>query len=404
MVETKVSNLYFVYSALQALKYLCIAAPFMSIFERFKISKKFIGVSILLVAILIYGVIKAIPSDIVYKPNIALSIKNMYIWYFYLIAILLSVIKIKGRVLQLLYHLAIASALAGGLYSIWIIMNFDGSPEIFYFYKLYSDMDMFHMFNFVRHGIVRAYGFSASSLTFALLLLFPLSYTYALFMQKKTLTNLLVFLSMFVCMLLTQQRNPIFGFLFSIILFNMYQKKGNFKVVLIVDLTIQIVSFMMLWALVYLGFLQDWSSTGSRVLQMMSVVENLIKNPLGYGIGSTGIANNNYRFGADLSIFTIVMDIGALGLIFYFGIIYWIIYKVGKYAQSKERMHCNQVYFKAMFIALNSMLLMIEYSNVFDLSMIVFAVFTGLTYRYYATAADGNFCNGKGTALINVQQ
>jgi len=316
-------------------------------------------------------------------------------------AILLSAIKISGRILQFLYHLAIFSAMIGGLYSIWVIINFKGSPEIFYFYKLYSSMDMFNMFNFVRHGLVRAYGFSGSSLTFALLLLFPLSYTYALFMQKKSLANLIMFLSMLLSIALTQQRNPIMGFILSIILFNMYKKRGNFKLVVLFDFAIQIVSFAIIWILVYLGYVQDWSSTGSRVLQMVRVVENLIKNPLGYGIGSTGLANNNYHFGADLSIFTILMDVGALGLIFYFGIVYWVIYKVGKIAQSKERQHYNQVYFKTMFIALNSLLLMIEYSNIFDLSMIVFAIFCGLTYRYYATVSNKNACFEKGTKLNN---
>lgn len=310
------------------------------------------------------------------KENIILSIKNIYFWLFVLILCYSANVKFPSHLSVFLVVILFFSALMNVAYSIYVNLTYSGNPTDFYFYDLYNDKGLFVIYNFIRDGKVRAFGFVGSKLTLSQLYIIPVLLSSFLVLYFK---NIKLKLSAFAiaCFLnyglwITATRNPYLAMFFSSLVFLF------FSMFALTRFRFFVVSMCLYGFSIYLVLLLSDAGIGdesskARIPMLLNFLEQLIDKPFGHGIGSTGIASGSYPFFFESSLATIFMDLGVIGGLFYFGVIISLSFEMIRTAKSTHHPILKSVLMGAGF-SLLSLFFLSNFTNIYDSSLFVFAI------------------------------
>ncbi|MEZ7213272.1 hypothetical protein ACBC55_02675 [Klebsiella spallanzanii] len=117
---------------------------------------------------------------------------------------------------------------------------------------------------------------------------------------------------------------------------------------------------------------------------LLDFLEQIKANPIGYGIGSTGIANKTYPFFYESGAATIFMDLGIVGgTIFWIGIIY--ISYLSFLKGSNVNNISSKIIYNSMGFSVLTLLLITNFTNIFDFSLIWYSIviFIIIMYKPY---------------------
>lgn len=318
--------------------------------------------------------------------NIILSIKNIYFWLFVLIFCYSVKAKFSAHQSVFLVSILFLSALMNVVYSIYIDLTYSGNPKDFYFYDLYNDKGLFVIYNFIRDGKVRAFGFVGSKLTLSQLYIIPVllsSFLFLYFKNNKLKLSAFALACVFNYGLwITATRNPYLAMFFSSLVFLF------FSVFAISRARFFVVSICLYAFSIYLVLLLSDAGIGdesskARIPMLLNFLEQLIDKPFGHGIGSTGIASGSYPFFFESSLATIFMDLGIIGGLFYFGIIISLSFEMIRSAKFIHRPILKSVLMAAGF-SLLSLFFLSNFTNIYDSSLFVFAIISAFALNVYS--------------------
>ncbi|WP_460881864.1 hypothetical protein [Pseudaeromonas pectinilytica] len=317
--------------------------------------------------------------------NIILSIKNIYFWLFVLIVCYSLNVKFPSHQSIFLVTILFFSALMNVVYSIYIDLTYSGNPTDFYFYDLYNDKGLFVIYNFIRDGKVRAFGFVGSKLTLSQLYIIPVllsSFLVLYFKSNKLKLSAFVLACLFNYGLwITATRNPYLAMFFSGLVFLFFSIFG------ITRFRFFVVSICLYAFSIYLVLLLSDAGIGdesskARIPMLLSFLEQLTDKPFGHGIGSTGIASGSYPFFFESSLATIFMDLGVIGGLFYFGIIISLSFEMIRTAKFTHRPILKSVLMTSGF-SLLSLFFLSNFTNIYDSSLFVFAIISAFALNVY---------------------
>ena len=366
----------------QILKLLIFIFPVIVLYARYgldnRASRLFILYNIFLIVFVLYGVVNG--ND---KTNIILSLKNIYLWVWY--ALLLNSVKftISPGFCQKLMFAFVISIVLNIFYSIYIDLSFSGKYSDFYFYELYNDKGMFESWNFIRDGAVRAFGFVGSKLTLSQMTFIPGAFMMMVFIYNKNVLNktfaLLIGLIILYGLYITNTRNPLFSIMLSTVIYLLFR-------VLKVTRVKFLLSFLILYSLsIYVvGYLSDSGvgdeSSQARIPMIIDFMSQLQHKMLGYGIGSTGIANLTYKFFYESSAATVFMDLGLIGgALFWLGILR-VAYISTLHADNSQDSNEKIVYHTISF-SLTCLLFITNFTNIFDFSLMWYSIIIMLAFK-----------------------
>ncbi|WP_155952245.1 hypothetical protein [Zestomonas thermotolerans] len=374
--------------AVQCVKWFMLIAPPLILILHFGIDWKWLSILLFYLGLIFFYSIIAYLNGYSFD-NIMLSLKNTYFWLFYFIYICVPRFKAPASVIRFVILAIFFGALLNVLYSVYVGLTFDGNLERFYFYSLYDQKGMFEDWNFIRDGAVRAFGYVGSKLTLSQLLLIPISVAVMLFFGVKSEGGrTAVFLFLIVLgygLYLTKTRNPILAISCAICvsLFFRYKLQG-WGVVLFFSIFTSVYGLT-----IYLVFfISDigWGdlSSQARVPLLISFLEVMRDQPLGYGVGSTGIYNLNYRFFFESSASTVFNELGVVG-----GAIYWcgvlsIVVVILNNASSQASVYMRAI-LRGVALSILALLFLTNFSNIFDSSLLVFSIIAALSVKCRAT-------------------
>lgn len=370
----------------QVLKYCIMFIPVIGFLFKYPIRKKaavyFILYNCLLIIFCFIGFAKGYDHS-----NIILSIKNVYLWLWFSLLLCCFDFTISDKYVKYIFFVFLISAIINVIYSIYISVIFDGDFRIFYFYDLYIEKGMFESWNFLRDGNVRAFGFVGSKLTLSQMLLIPCSIVLMSILYKKDFFHKLLYsllgLLLIYGMFITYVRNPFFSLILSFFIFSFFRV---FKITWRRYLSLFIIVYLI--SILTVSYLNDNgsgdSSSQARIPMLLDFLEQIKANPIGYGIGSTGIANKTYPFFYESGAATIFMDLGIVGgTIFWIGIIY--ISYLSFLKGSNVNNISSKIIYNSMGFSVLTLLLITNFTNIFDFSLIWYSIviFIIIMYKPY---------------------
>ncbi|MBB1428459.1 hypothetical protein H5181_18645 [Shewanella sp. SG44-2] len=305
---------------------------------------------------------------------VMLSIQNMYFWIFLLSLLYVLPGKPHTQFFKTLMPVMVVCLLIHFIYSLWIQTLFNGDYNLFYFYELYSNLEMFGSWNHLKDGDVRAYGFFGSSTGLSQVLLIPICYLIACCMLKKKskILYFLFFIIFIYFLFITRIRNPALSLCFVVLLLSLLKllKISSFRSIITVFVFLFIFSFAIAPLSDLLG-IGDLSSQ-ARTPMLLSFIDNITANPIGYGIGSTGNLKA-YQFFYESSFATIVNDLGFFYSIPLFSFLLILIasfYRVYLYGTPTHKLIGL-----TGFLSLSSLFFLMNYSNIFDFTLNIYIIF-----------------------------
>lgn len=315
--------------------------------------------------------------------NVINSIQNVYLWFILIALLYFSKIYVNKEQFFILIRIILFLTFVNFLYSLFIKFSFNGDYSTFYFYKLYDSLGMFGPWNHIKNGDVRAYGFFGSSTALSQVLLIPISYVIAAISVKRNKFSLyILMLFLFYFLYIAQIRNPFFAIMlmFCVMPF-LFNLKSNIKVVICL-LSVYFSSFFILSVFDYFG-LGDLSSN-ARIPMLLRFLNNLLAQPFGYGIGSTG-NKIGYEFFYESSLATIYSDLGLVfGTLFFSFFIFLIInFKSKIYSDNFK----DKIIARFGMILLVNLIYMTNYSNIFDSVLFIYVI---VLYFSFSIFNDSN--------------
>lgn len=370
----------------QLIKILLFLAPAVIFYAKYGINKRALSVffiyNLFLVVFVVFGLISG--ND---KTNIILSLKNIYLWIWY--ALLLNSInfKISTSFSRKIMFSFVVAILLNIVYSVYISLSFSGKLSDFYFYELYNNKGMFESWNFIRDGQVRAFGLVGSKLTLSQMAFIPGSFIMMAFIYnkdvlKKVFSLILGFVILYG-LYITNTRNPLFAIALSTMVFLIFRR---FKITGLRFLIVFIVVY--LFSIYVVGYLSESGigdeSSQVRIPMIIDFLLQLQNRPIGYGIGSTGIANLTYKFFYESSAATIFMDLGVVGgALFWLGVlrVAFVSMKYGNDSQDVEM----KIIYQTISFSLLCLLFITNFTNIFDFSLMWFSIIIVLATKIERT-------------------
>lgn|GEM_PF-4125092 len=377
-------DISFISITTQLVKYSIMFLPALAFLLLYGVRKKmlylFISYNILLLVFCAIG--KNNGYDV---GNIILSIKNVYLWVWYALLLCCFNFNISDKYVKMIFYVYLISAFLSIAYSIYINIVFDGDFKVFYFFDLYTEKGIFQSWNFIRDGKVRAFGLVGSKLTLSQMLVIPCSIVLMSILYTRDffykLLNAILGLFLLYGMYITYARNPLFALTLSFAVFIFFQFfKLTWKRYFIFFIVIYSLS---VWIVSYLNDSGSGdASSQARIPMLLDFFTQFSANPLGHGIGSTGIANQTYFYFYESGAATIFMDLGGLGGCIYWASLIWLSYYSMKEAQ-RYRKAFTKIVYNAMSFSLLTLLLITNFTNIFDFSLIwySFIIFIIVMYR-----------------------
>jgi hypothetical protein len=315
---------------------------------------------------------------------VMLSIQNVYFWIILLAFLFILPCKPKDFLFKSLIPLMIISLLLHLAYSLWVEYQYDGDYKIFYFYELYSNLKMFGSWNHLKNGDVRAYGFFGSSTGLSQVLLIPICYLIACCILKKKSSMLYVIvLVVFIYFLyITRIRNPALALCFVVLYYGILRcfKIKNIKTIISIFVFLFVLSFAIAPISDLLG-VGDLSSQ-ARTPMLLSFINGITANPMGYGIGATGNFID-YKFFYESSFATIVNDLGFVYSVPLFSFLLFLIasfYRVYLHGPSSHKLIGLTA-----FLSLSSLFFLMNYSNIFDFTLNIYIIFLYACFSVFKT-------------------
>lgn len=331
--------------------------------------------------IAIYSVVGLLNAKIV-PSNVILNIKNNYLWLILLVLIAGSSRKVPPIALPLLFTCSIALGILNVAYSIIVNIYYDGSPRDFYFFDLYTSMGMYGEPNIFRSGHIRSFGLVGSSLTLSQILLIPLSYCLAnLFARKNIFVSVSVIIILFTGEWITRTRNPSTALaVSSLALIIQRVTKKNWPPIAFI-ITYLVGSFYYIVSEYLVGQSNLDLSALYRGAQLLNIFDAILERPLGYGIGYAGVANDSFAVWTDLSFGTILLEVGVIPLLFILAYAFKLLHSPKQSATHNiPTYNINQI---ALFLISGSLLVLSEYSNIFDSSIFSFSLILGILINHF---------------------
>jgi hypothetical protein len=376
LVQFKSMGLSVPYLAFQALKFGALGILlFLFLFPfRWKVGVHPV-VFLLAGTVAIYSIIGLRNPEVI-PSNVVLNIKNNYLWL-----VLMLIIGYSGRPVKkkVLLTLLIASLLLGLLnvgYSLLVNLSYDGSPRDFYFFDLYNSMGMYGEANFFRNGSIRSFGLVGSCLTLSQILLIPLSFSLSLLIHHRGRFVALLAVLLLACgEWLTRTRNPSIAILIAFCAYALLRSTRRLLPVIVFVVGYLLVSF---YYLVQASFADVSSldlSALNRGKQLLQISEAILERPFGYGIGYVGVANGAYKVWTDLSFGTVLLELGVVPIIMLIGGAFGLL----RFAKlPSERLdEESRILTTTFFLICVSMVVLSEYSNIFDTSLFSFSIMMG---------------------------
>lgn len=376
LISLKIAELNTAYLIVQCAKFgaLGFVLYFFLFPRRWKFSLHPAVIAILVLLFVYVGV--ALGNQDVVRSNILLNIKNHYLWI-----VLLLIIGYSSRRIPrgFIWSMLISSVALGFLnigYSLIVNFFYDGSPREFYFYELYNRMNMYADANFVRHGNIRSFGLVGSCLSLSQIIIIPMSFVIALIVEGRwRFLTVAMALGLVIGEWITRTRNPSMAMLIALISFVLLRRTRRLWSVVVFVCGYLVVSF-------YYIFQQSFSEASkldlsalNRGIQLLKISEALLHRPLGYGIGYAGVANDAYAVWTDLSFGTILLELGVLPVVLLVGGAFRLLrfssYSMGGY-EEEVRVSTTTFFFLCV-----SLLVLSEYSNIFDGTLLSFSIAMG---------------------------
>ncbi len=396
LVNVYYLDITFITLITQLVKYSIMFIPILAFLFKYGIKKKmvylFLLYNMLLMIFCIIGKFNGYDST-----NIILSIKNVYLWVWYALLLSCFNFNISDKYVKLIFYFFLIAAILNISYSIYVNVIFDGDFKVFYFFDLYTEKGIFQSWNFIRDEKVRAFGLVGSKLTLSQMLIIPCSIVLMSVIFKRDFFYKLLYsiLGVFLLygMYITYARNPLFALTLSFALFIFFQFfKLTWWRYFAFFLSIYSLS---VWIVSYLNDSGSGdASSQARIPMLLDFLTQFSANPFGHGVGSTGIANQTYSYFYESGAATIFMDLGVFG-----GCLYWIsLIWLSFYAMREAQHYYNpftKVVYNSMGFSILTLLLITNFTNIFDFSLIWYSIVIFIIIMYKPTERDeGEFIQG----------
>ncbi len=221
----------------------------------------------------------------------------------------LTNVRLTKKDLSILFFIFFACVFLNCIYAIYTVFSFNGD-----FDSLYISKADYAVYNYIRNGKLRAFGFLNSAVIFSNYLTIIVVYLFFFLKKRKFFVSRILFFALAVySLLLSGCRTNLFAIfvaLFLLLFFNRYRKFVFFSSVLSIGLILVFVT---------LSSGLDLSALG-RIKQYADAAMLFLKNPIGYGIGYAGFPVGIIGF--DCAILVILVNFGIAGFIFFLHFIY----------------------------------------------------------------------------------
>ena len=156
------------------------------------------------------------------------------------------------------------------------------------------------------------------------------------------------------------------------------------------------------------------SSTGfsddARWTQFEMAIPSIIRNPLGYGLGSSGdvigFTTPGGQLTVDSYVLTVLVDLGVAGLLLYSGMLFWTMWRMGRIAfESKEEGAFITACVTASLASWVTAKLVLSQADNDMLLFIMLGYATALAWQYRGTTAAGGakaYSAGRRTELAPI--
>lgn len=385
LIQSKTHDLTIPYLVFALLKNGALLVAFLGVIPGGTLRNDRFVTLALVASFLAYGIAMGATNGSVVFGNIPLTIKNGWLWLVLLALISTSRMAVSVQLLRTMGWIAIGGGLLNIGYSVVARLTYDGDPSVFYFHELFHGMGMFMEFNYVRDGAVRGFGLVASCLTLSQLLMIPTAVVLAPILALRRWSMAWLLLVMLGGLILTQTRNPLLAVAASTGAFLLWKATRRFWLVVLYDLAYMGAVFWYIWYKWKYDFQSLDLSALDRIIQLDRMWGLFLARPFGYGIGYAGVANNKYAFMTDLSFGTYLLDLGIVPVALLYALLLLLLRKalVQGFAIEGGRLDPWKAWTgTSVFLVGNSLLLLSEFSNIFDHSLMAFAIFLGLGSRW----------------------
>ena len=379
LVNAYESDILLILLSLQAIKYSLLLIPPIYWILSYGIDWRWFKFFLMLLALIFaYSTLSFVQG--IETKSIINSIKNVYFWPLYFLLIVSAKFSFRRQTLSVLLWTTTIFSLINIVYSIFINYSFSNVDQ-FYFYNLYNSKNIFNEWDFIRDGEVRAFGFMGSPLTLSQTLIIALCFSFSGITRTTSIENILYFFILFLIILfgiyLTRTRNPVVGVFCA--LFLMYSGRTfrlSRRSVFFLFFAIYIAVILLVFEMSRRG-LGDLSSQ-ARAPMLIAFFNLIYQNPFGYGIGSTGVSLPSYAYFFESSAATVFMDLGIVG-----GLIFWgIIFKALLLIWGESRIKHKAAWMKrAVFLSLAALLFITNFSNIFDSSLLIFSILSAAAVK-----------------------
>lgn len=368
-IYLKTNNYDIAYIVLNEVFYSILFLPLIYlIFYCFK--NKYINIFIV---IIIFSILIALYNKIEIS-YIVKSFRDTISWILVFMIILHMTIIQNIKFIIYLYVLSIILIMLNGFYSLYIQFIFNNDHSIIYFYDLYSQLDSYKEYNVVRNGMIRAFGFFGSNITYSTVLIIPLSFLFVSFWKYKNPLILYIFCIVLYYLWMTQTRNPFLAFFFSIFIYIfLFHRKNFINKIWVFNILYFLATITLIYFLANMNYLEP--SSAGRAPQIDIVLSTLISSPFGMGLGYNNLEK------LDLSFGSIIIQFGLIGFILYY-LFFYFISKTMYIEYHISKNHYERLIYATNFILINTLMLLTNFSNIFGFELYIYSIILGTTFSY----------------------
>lgn len=346
------------------ISYIIIFGSFLIILlSNTKLNKKWFLSILLFLAVFLFYLIRGITNPIAGIRGSIIETSLIVILFLFFKA---EQLQISEHGKKNILNLLIFCALINTIVSIYQISTFDGN-----FKNLYISSHEYSELNLIRNGRLRAIGLLDSATILSSYLMAPIAVCFTILLhqksilQRKSLMYFILFIILFTGLYLTGSRVPLFSISISMAVAWLYKKTRLSVNVVYID----IFALVLIFALLILspGFTDE--SGLARLQYYMQFFELLKVNPLGYGIGYA-----QYPYGItgwDISLATIGLNYGIIGLCFYFILFIKTLFYLSRLVKKQI---CENAALELMI--LNSWFINSFFVNIFSVSNLMILIVT----------------------------